>query len=100
MPYTYIITLFSYLSSLINLWAIGYIIDKGKIYAIILQVRYSINGRRLQSLPSKGGVAYGISCSISSYFNSGIRIYHRNKKEITASVQARAVKSYLTSMRA
>ena len=88
------------MSSLINLWAMGYIIDKEKIYAIILQVRYSINGRRLQSLPSKGGVAYGISCSISSYFNSGIRIYHRNKKEITASVQARAVKSYLTSMRA
>ena len=62
----------------------GYIIDKEKIYAIILQVRYSINGRRLQSLPSKGGVAYGISCYFGSYFNSGNRLYSRNKKEITA----------------
>ena len=51
---------------------------------IILQVRHSLNGRRLQSLPSKGGVAYGISCYFGSYFNSGNRLYSRNKKEITA----------------
>ena len=71
------------------------LLTKCLLVVIILQVRHSLNGRRLQSLPSKGGVAYGISCYFGSYFNSGNRLYSRNKKEITAllSQKQRAIKS-------